>query len=194
MDKGTVFPVIESAGRPLGRVRMNVVRVGFLRSSDGSTSCAVAANICGESADLQALFTGAVSFALLRTSVAVTERPACISKSQEKGAPAVCSVARCAHVSHQPKHVVNNKLAIGTAWSLTVIQIAVRIYAGAVCALVHGRLRWRDLQMSHNLHLSKDAVTCGAVMKNPHLTKCLSFAAIHMCFSLLVNLPTLCSK
>ena len=40
-----------------------------------------------------------------------------------------------------------------------------RIFAGAVCGLTHGMLRWSDLQRTSNLSLTTDAITGISEMK-----------------------------
>ena len=54
-------------------------------------------------------------------------------------------------------------------WERMVVEhpsVVVRAYAGIICALTHGMLRWSDVQRSQQLHLTLDAVTGRSVMKN----------------------------
>ena len=41
-----------------------------------------------------------------------------------------------------------------------------RAYAGAICAMTHGMLRWSDIQRSQDLRLTADVVAGRAAMKN----------------------------
>ena len=41
-------------------------------------------------------------------------------------------------------------------------SLVVRMYAGAICALTRGMLRWIDLRRSHTLRSTLDAVRMGS--------------------------------